>query len=230
MIQTRPGSSVDIVVGIDDVRETIDVRKAIIYEISGVNLIFSQTTPPLSGRYVGEIFTITYLKKDNNGSERLGFFVKLLESVKDYKLASGVTAGALLMARTSEIKKQEFFNLRMHHRINPGCGSNIEIFIGKERVNIMDISIGGAMLSCPNLKSMEPGQSLTIILVMSGETFKLNAKVVRKRASTAGDAGSNMPWTVIQFQGASKRLNYLLGGKIFALEREQICRGLGLNP
>jgi hypothetical protein len=221
----RPGMSVDIVLDMDDLKETIDVRRSLVYEVDGNTLIMSQTTPALSRRHLGKKLIVTFLSNGENGPVRSGCFAKRIEFDGTYKLFSGVVVDAIALVRTTAIKR-DFLNLRMHHRLNPGPKSGIEITIGKIPVNIIDISIGGAKFSYDNAETLEAGATVDAAVSIDDETFRLRAKVLRAWSSQNYSTRELTHYGVVHFEGVNRRLNFLLGGKIFAIERERMSRGL----
>jgi hypothetical protein len=83
-----PGYSVDLVLNMDLLKETIDVRKSLIYDVEGNHFILSQTTPTIKKYDIGKFIHITHLKRQDDEYVRHGFSGKLIEAIKGYRLNS----------------------------------------------------------------------------------------------------------------------------------------------
>jgi len=81
-----PGYSVDLVLNMDLLKDTIDVRKSIIYDVEGNNFVLSQTTPTIKKYDIGKFVHVTHLKRQGGEYVRHGFSGKLIETIKDYDL------------------------------------------------------------------------------------------------------------------------------------------------
>ena len=82
------GSSVDLVLNMDLLKETTEVRRAVIYDMEDNTYILSPTTPPLRHSSIGMIYRITHLNRLGDQYIRYGFEGKLIDIVKDYQLNS----------------------------------------------------------------------------------------------------------------------------------------------
>ena len=206
---------VDIVVSTDYQREVSDVRRAIIYEVDKNKIVLSQTNPPFTRFYLNKGMAITYLTRKGAEKVRVGYFGQLMD-IFNFSLSSAQTVQAVAIFLKSGA---ELHNLRMHFRVRPVADPHLAIYCGNQRLNIIDISIGGAMLSHTGGWTVEPRDLLKITLVVEGEKFEMDANVTRKW-SPYTDRKGNLEYISIQFAKMDKRLNYLLGGKIFSIERE----------
>jgi len=75
MAVAKPGLNVNIIFTLDIEKETADVRGAIIYDINGIDIILSQTNPPIMERHIGKDISVTYLIREKYvGSEQLSPF------------------------------------------------------------------------------------------------------------------------------------------------------------
>ena len=72
MAVAKPGLNVNIIFTLDIEKLTADVRGAIIYDINGIDIILSQTNPPIMERHIGKDISVTYLISEKyEGSEQL---------------------------------------------------------------------------------------------------------------------------------------------------------------
>jgi hypothetical protein len=111
-----PGYSVDMVLNMDLLKETIDVRKSLIYDVEGNHFIRSQTTPTIKKYDIGKFIHVTHLKRQGDHHVRHGFSEKLIEAIKDYHLHSNQSVQALRIRKLSGI---EAYDLRMYYRLRP---------------------------------------------------------------------------------------------------------------
>ncbi len=214
----RPGLQVDIVVSTDYKKEITDVRRAIIYETENNRLILSQTNPAFTRFYLNRDMVITYLTQKDGKMIRVGVFGKLVDFIL-YRVVSKEMVQSLVMKLKSGAELQ---NLRMHFRVRPTSDQDISIYFDNERVNIIDISVGGAMLSRRRGRYVKPTDHVKMKMVVEGERFDIEVAVVRVWSPPMERHG--LEYISVQFLNLDKRLNYLLGGKIFKIERESRSR------
>ena len=139
-----PGSNVELILEMDVLKEKIDVRRAIIHDIEGDRYILSQTTPPVRPSDLGKDARVTRLTRKGDQLHRWGFSGKLEEIIREYPLNASRTVLALCIRKTSPF---ETYNLRMHYRVRPGSEWSTRIEVDSMPVNLIDISIGGALFS-----------------------------------------------------------------------------------
>jgi hypothetical protein len=212
----RPGLKVDIVVTTDYIKEITDVRRAVIYETEHNKIILSQTNPPLTRFYLNRGMAITYLAKTAGGLMRRGGVFGKMTDLISYRLASSEKVHAITMMLKSGAELQ---NLRMHFRVRPSSDQNLLIYLREERFNIIDISIGGALLCHGEANPIKPHTRLQFSIIIDGEKFDTEADVLRAWSPYMGKK-QEVEYVSIKFLKMDKRLNYLLGGKIFNIQRE----------
>ncbi len=212
----RPGLAVDIVVATDYKKEVTDVRRAVVYEIDSQKIILSQTTPPLGRFYLNRGVVMTYLVPGDSGSVRVGIFCKL-SNIISYHLVSSEKVRAVILEPKSGAELQ---NLRMHFRMKTRSGQNMSIAIDGQPMKLLDISVSGAMLSHYGSLKTQPLEHVKLNLMVDGEPFQVDAKVVRIWRPYMDKQQRDLEYITIQFLGLNRRLNYLLGGKIFNMQRE----------
>ena len=87
-------------------------------------------------------------------------------------------------------------------------------------MRLVDISVGGAMLNHHGALKAKPFDQVRITMLVDGESFQAEAKIVRIWRSYMDRHQRDLEYVTIQFLGLNRRLNYLLSGKIFNMERE----------
>lgn len=219
------GSNVDIVVDIDWSEETIDVRGATVYDLDDQRIILSQTSPPIEKNNIGKKFKVAYLVKGKDGPARYCITGKLAEIVSDYKLpGSDETAEALIIREPGH----ELFNLRLHYRLEPPTDCGIALFLNEEKVNIIDISIGGAKFTHRKDHPAKQKEILKLILQVNEQKIDVEAQVLGV-FPVRGRMAKRLEAVAVQFLNLDKKMKELLYRKIRDIEREMRYRELYLE-
>ena len=213
--EIKPGLKVDIVVATDYKKEITDVRRAVVYDVDSTKVILSQTNPSFTRFYLNRPMVLTYLVGRQEGPMRVGVFCKLTDIIP-FSLLSSEKVHAVVMTLKSSAELQ---NLRMHFRVRPSSDQNMAIYVEGESMHIVDISIGGAMLSHHEFMTARPNDCVHVVMIVDGERFEVDAKIVRIWSPYL-DKKRDTEYITVKFLSLDKRLNYLLAGKIFSIERE----------
>ena len=217
----KPGMSVNIVLNVDIDKEITDVRNAIVYDVNDAEVMISQTNPPFTRYYIGKGITVTYLVKRKEGPCRIGFSAKVTGILNDYNLYSSNTVQAVKILKDSALK---VYDLRMHYRVNPTSESGIHLFVGNEKVNLLDISMGGARFSHPIDSPIELGVMIKMILIIDLERFDIEAKSVNVWHPSDAARLADLEYVSVQFFKMDKKCSHLLSGKILAIQREFLSK------
>jgi hypothetical protein len=216
-----PGSSVDLILQLDLLKEKIDVRRAIIYDVEGDEYILSQTMPAVRPSDMGKIASVTRLIHKSNQPVRWGFSGTLIDIIRNYRLGSSEEVLALCVRKTSRI---ETHNLRMHYRVRPGANWSMRIAVDLRPVNLIDISLGGVLFSHCNEKPFEPGQQVQVTYTGPDGGQHVIRSIV-KRAWSAGETGHNgLEFVALQFTHLEKELERELGREIMELQRASLYK------
>jgi hypothetical protein len=219
----KPGLSVNIIVAVDILQEATDVRGAIIYDIDGKNVILSQTNPPLTSRYTGKDVSVTYLVREKEDLARLGFEGKIVEIIEEYTLSASNTAPAILVKMYTGFKK---YNLRMHYRVKPKLNDlSIVLYLENQKMNLLDISIGGAFFCHQSDHMIEPGETRKMILSIDEQRFPIDARILSAWVPSGIGKPSNLQYVRVQFLNTDKTCNHVLSGRIMAIQRELLSKG-----
>lgn len=215
-----PGSKVDIVLDFDWSKETIDVRSATVYDLDDQRIIVSQTSPPIATYDIGRRVKVAYLVMEKDGPARYCVTARLAEIVRDYRLSGSETAEAIVLIQESG---HERFNLRLFYRLEPPTDSGIALFLHKEKVKILDISIGGARFTHRKDQPVKPEEILKLILQVDEESFDIEAQVVRI-FPVSGRMAKKLESVSVQFLNLDMNMKDLLSKKIRDIEREMRYR------
>ncbi len=214
-----PGSSVDLILQLDLLKEKIDVRRAIIYDVEGDEYILSQTTPPVRLSDMGKIASVTRLIPKGDGRIRWGFTGRLIDIIRNYRLSSSLEVLALCVRKTSRL---EAHNLRMHYRVRPGASWSARIEIDLMPVNLIDVSLGGVLFSHGSGKVFEPGRPVQVTYTGADRKQHLIRSVVKRAWSTEGHTG--LEFVAIQFIHMDRELERELGREIMELQRASLYK------
>ncbi len=208
----RPGQTVKIVLREDVIRERIEARNSITYDVQDKTVILAQTDPPIPPSYMDRRLVITYLHREKGTLERYGFFARLIDMVNDYRLSSGQTQAVILVSQESKV---EPYNLRMHFRVEPPGDSGLELRIETQSLHLLDISIGGARFSYARSRRFKTGQMIKVILVIDGEETELSARILR----IWEESDRNLEFLSVQFPYIEQKVADALARKIVDVER-----------
>jgi hypothetical protein len=213
----RPGLPVKIVVDINHVNETNDVRNSIIFDIIEKKLVIAQTEPPILKSRINKTVVLTYLTKEKREVVRYGFDASIVDLTNNYELSAyNMTQAVILLRKTNPVQ----YNLRFFFRAEPPSNSGINISIYRKPVNMLDISIGGAKISHNRELELEPGRILDIKLSIDNVVFDLNAVVVRTWAPREEKMIKSLEFVALEFINTSIHLKNILGKKIISIQRE----------
>jgi hypothetical protein len=217
----NPGMSVNIVADVDMDKEITEVRNAIVYDVEGAKLVLSQTNPPFTKYHLDKEITVTYIVKGKDGLSRIGFTGKVVGILNDYSLYSSNVVQALNVLRKGGLKT---YDLRMHYRISPKSDSGIRIYLGNERVSLIDISMGGARFCHSKDRPIESRTVINMILELDAEKFNLEAKTVNVWYPSEAGRRVDLEYVSVQFLKLDKNCSHNLSGKILAVQRELLAK------
>ena len=224
-VRLRPGQSVDILVNQDTLHDRTDVRRSIIYDMTeGDKIILSQTTPALASYHVGNVMDITFVHKGKEGPVRLGVNAKLMEIIKEFQLNSNEKVPALLMTGRTD-RGLKTYNLRMFHRVKPGPLSRVRFILQNREWPVIDLSIGGLSFNHAVQEPLDSGRTYPARIEIDGTGYAVEVKIIRI-LSPPPIQKSRFESVSAQFVKMDKQLNFVLGGKVLGIEREQLSRGL----
>ena len=219
--EVNPGMSVNIVANVDVDKEITEVRNAIVYDVDGARLLLSQTNPPFTKYHINNDITVTYIVKGKDGLSRIGFSAKLVGILNDYSLSGSNVVQALTVSRKGGFKT---YDLRMHYRVSPRSDSGIHIYVGDERVSLIDISMGGARFCHTKDHPIESRTIINIILELDAQKFNLEAKTVNVWHPSEAGRRADLEYVSVQFMKLDRDCSYKLSGKILAIQRELLAK------
>ena len=211
----KPGTQVECAVRIDEEKELIDVRTALIYNAFDSKIIMSQTSPELLPSNVGSIITVTYIYKKEN--KRRGLNCKVEKIIKDYKLTSSQSVPAVILKGLSDLKDN---NLRLAYRVKPPEDYDIKLLgTNNEVFEIVDISATGVKFMHFSEKQFKDNQILKLRLLLHNISYEIKARVIRKDQHT-GIRLKELEYVSVQFQEFDKKIQDKLVRAIREMERQ----------
>jgi hypothetical protein len=214
-----PGYSVDLVLNMDLLKESVDVRKSLIYDVDGNHFILSQTTPTIKKYNIDQFVHVTHLKRRGDQSVRHGFLGKLSGLITDYHLNSMQSVQALRIKKLSAIEPSD---LRMYYRLKPGADWPFMFEIASQPVQVLDVSLGGASFSLNSKSNHEPAQTIDLICYKAdGGRHSILAKIKRVWYP-ANFAKSDVKFVAVQFLRKDMSLNKELEREILHVQRGAI--------
>lgn len=194
--------------------------KAAVYDIDDQFVVISQTSPALTGRFLNRRLLITFLVRSDNRILRFGIPALFTELIAAYPMSSGKTAEALRLQKQGQVEPTDF---RMYFRVKPPSSADLGLFLEEKKVQLLDISIGGAKFSYSERQFFHPGQNVSFKLVLREAIFNVDA-VVRKVQETSGGS-RNLEYVSVEFRHRDRKIETALGGAIMDIERSLLSRG-----
>ena len=227
MALIKPGLSLSLVVNTNIIREINDIRASTLHEISGGKLILAQTDPPLLPTQLNQSIIISFLTEEKENPVRYGFHAQIIEFIKEYRLSPSQMVPAIVVLQKSV---PERYNLRMFYRIYPPSDFGLRLYINDQPMGIIDISIGGAIISATLSQNREfkfmTGKTIKITLVLDEKTFSLDAQIKRISFPDNQKWSRELVFIALQFFNRNLELDRILGRKILDIQRELLSKGL----
>jgi hypothetical protein len=180
---TRPGQPIDLVLSVDLVRDRIDVRPSVVLDRNrNQSLVVGQTNPPTPESKIGQEIEASFLVR--SGADRVpkrwGFTTTLLEIAPAPDSFSDSGQGSLVIGYPREGFQET--SVRLHYRVCPAQhhGLGLRFPLDEDAVcYLVDISLGGMLLSMEGGGPWVKGQEVSLILDLREESLPLTAEVIR---------------------------------------------------
>jgi hypothetical protein len=228
-ILLNPGMSLSLVVKADLLRETHDIRTSTLHDIDGKKLIIAQPEPALSALRLNKTITVSFLNVEGSKPVRYGFQARIVEFVKEYQLSSSQTAPAIVVQQQTI---PEHYNLRMFYRIQPPSNYGFQLSVYDQPMNIINISIGGALISATRSQHLELNfettKTIKVTLTLDDQHFNLKAQIKRISYPDDPKRSRDLVFIALQFENRTLEFDRILGGKLLEIQRE--LRSKGLEP
>jgi hypothetical protein len=228
-ILLKPGLSISLVVKTDLTREINDIRTSTLHDMNGKKIIIAQPDPELSAIRLNKSIIISFLNLEKEKTVRYGFQARIVEFVKEYKLSSSQSASAIILQQNSTPQP---YDLRMFYRIHPPSNCGLEISLHNQPLGIIDISIGGSLISATRSQdrefNFEVDKTTKVTLALDENYFNLEAQIRRISYPENQKRSRELVFIALQFINRNPELDRILGIKILEIQRE--LRSKGLEP
>ncbi len=222
MPNLKVGTRVDIIFENEIMKSKAHFMKALVYDIEDGKIIVSQTSPALNRHFLNRRIMVSFLAGVGGRNLRFGFPSKLIDLIKDYKIASEQSVEALIL---QQYKEPEPVDFRMYFRVTPRLQSNISLIYQEEKVNLIDISLGGARFTCSQDYSLHTADKIKFKLLIALSVFNLNAIVREVWVPYDAATNRNLQYISVEFEYDDKQLEASLGKAILEIERQLLSEG-----
>ena len=216
--ELKIGTRIDLVFENEINTSNAHYMKALVYDYENGNIIISQTSPGLSRHFLNRRILVTFLGNVETRVLRFGLSARLIDLIANYQIASSNNVEALVL---KPYGKPDLVDFRMHFRIKPPSQSDINIFFKEEKINLIDISIGGAKFAYPKSNLFLYGNTIKLKLIIDSTEFNIEARVCN--ASLPQD--NNLQYVGVEFEHDNRQLDSVLGRAILAIERQMLSEG-----
>jgi len=165
----RPQTRLDLIFDVDLINDYIDVRSAMVQDITSDNIIISQSDPPILKSMVGRSVEATFVRRDPVTGEviRWGWRCQIKEILTNYKVRpeDPETMAAVTLSPPAAGGLTET-NARMDYRltITPERKISIQTHPSFGRVTLLDFSAGGVLIGIPRPPQAKVGMRLWFTL------------------------------------------------------------------
>jgi hypothetical protein len=221
MPELRIGSRIDIVFENEIEKINAHYMKAVVYDSESKNIVVSQTSPPLNLYFVNRRVLITYLARSKRLVLRFGFSARLVDLLANYELSSNKVVEALVLKQINEPQQIDY---RMHFRVKPPSQSSINLYFQEKKVNLIDVSLGGAKFTYPKSHLFQYGDVLKFNLIIDSRTFEIDTRV-RNVSTPEFSINKTIQFVSIKFEYDDNEISSLLGKAILSIERQLLSEG-----
>ena len=220
--QLKAGSRLDIVFENEIMKSDTHYLKAVVYDYQDDLITISQTSPALNSNFLNRRILVTFLDKIERRVLRFGFSARLIDLIPTYRISSGKDVEALQVKKYADPTPMDF---RMYFRVRLPSKSDLSLFLKEDKVNLMDISIGGAKFTYPKKHLFQPADLLDCKLIIGSTIFNVEAKVRNVLAASEWATNKNLQYVSVEFSHEDKHLETSLGRAILDIERELLSEG-----
>jgi len=217
LMNIKPGLNISIIVNIDHMREIVEVKNSIVHDVTGNKIVVAQTDPPLSRANLGRDLYVTFLEKEKGAIRRLGFVVKIVDFMNDYKLKSSQKTQVVIIRKLGNVEE---YNLRMFFRLEPPRNCGLEVKVMDQHVTILDISIGGARFSHGKIDRFKVNENVKMTIEMGVLSYAVTGIIMRTWEPENEKAKKSIAFASVQFTDVQPQLKSALARKIRDIERE----------
>jgi hypothetical protein len=222
MPELKIGTRIDIVFENEINKTNAHYMKALVYDYENDNIIISQTSPALNSHFLNRRIMVTFLANAEKRVLRFGFPARLIDLITNYQISSDKSVEALVL---KQFEKPEQVDFRMHFRVKPPSQSSVNLFFLEQKVNLIDISIGGAKFTYPKSHVFLQGDEVKFKLIIDSTVFDLKAKVRSVVLPHEFSANKTLQYVGVEFKHENKQFASVLSRAIIGIERQMLSEG-----
>ncbi len=225
----RPQLQIDLIVSVNFIQEIIDVRPTVVFDVDDPRkvIILAQTNPPALRSMVGQEVEATMLVRDYESGEpkRFGYQTTILEFLPEYRLRENVVEQALVIGYPGKQLKET--SVRLHYRVSPSVSHQVSVVVPDVpiEVNLLDLSLGGLLLSYRGRMDLRQGQRLSLVLTIQDTVIPVIGEAVR----LFDRDGSKLLFVGIKFTEIETRAGMILQETVSRIMREDLKSRSGLG-
>ncbi|HOP84944.1 MAG TPA: PilZ domain-containing protein [Syntrophorhabdaceae bacterium] len=212
----KPGLNIKIILPSHNNEDVSDIRGSIIYDVIDKEIIIAQTEPEITEDKLGEHIIVTFLVKEKTGKTRFRILAQIKEFIKTYKLTSQGKTHAI---RLIKVTNPEIYNLRGFYRVELPHRTDIELYIFNNKVNLIDISLGGAKVSHNGDFDFKAGDIIKIILLIDKKPYELDAQVLRTWYPSDYRFHQALQYMALEFLGMTMKVQNIFSRKLIEIQR-----------
>ena len=206
-----------------DLSDPNRVMKTVVYDIMGKKIILGQTSPPLLRSHLGESVRVSFIIKLKGIKDvRLAFQADIVAFMPDYKMSFDQVVPAIILDRKTELEE---IDRRMFYRIEPPLNSAMTVMMGNAKMNVVDISLGGAKFTHTAEREFLPGEEIDLMATLDNKRFSVKARVVRAERKFDPLKAKRTQMISVQFENNSQEFGRALALKIMMMERQRLVAG-----
>ncbi|HOW57323.1 MAG TPA: PilZ domain-containing protein [Smithellaceae bacterium] len=222
MTELKIGTRIDIIFDNEINKSNAHYMKASVYDYADDMITVSQTSPALNRNFLNRRIMVSFLARVERRVLRFGFSARLIDLITNYEIASTNRVEALVLKQLDEPGQVDF---RMHFRVSPPASSAVNLFYQEERVNLVDISIGGAKFAYPKTYAIRPADKMKFKLIIGAAIFDVNARVCNVVMPDAYAVNKNIQYVSVKFEHDNRQTEAALGRAIIEIERLLLSEG-----
>lgn len=220
MADIRPGRGVEFVYHADYAEDHVRVMRSVIYDVLDAKLILSQPQSTVLTSSLKKEILVTYLTREQGQAARFGFSAIIVDFMHRYELASGERVPAVVIEQTSAAGR---INLRLNFRLKAPSGSGLTLSTANRKLNLIDISVGGAMFSWTNPVSLIPQGLLKLTVGCGRQRQDIEAEVLKVWSPANQGRHGDLQFATVKFLHVGHQVEHFLGREIFRIERQLLA-------
>ncbi len=211
----QPELRVRIVVDPDRQQARTDARTSLVYHVDGNTLVLAQTEPSINRSMINTQIVVTYLRNESDVPVRYGISAVITDVIDRFQLTDGQYARGIVVRSTSDPKPYE---LRMCYRVGPAKKVGLNLSIAGQRIDCIDISLGGMRFSYMSRVGFKADDVIEMILHRGRSALCIQARIIRTWVMDKERIGTGLHFAAAEFLNVKGKIKQALSGAIRDME------------